>query len=333
MAAVFQYSTARRRGFDGGIRGSSGRQARGGRAGLRWWMVPFALLALAVSTPARAEEPLWGEIASTLGKGFLNVTTRASLYESRPYRHHGGPVSLTIGKTDVAASVEYGLRSDLDLRLRIPYFFETLEQRFAGQSTKSSINGLGEMQVGAKWRVWQSIGDNRKDELSLLTDLKLPTGDNELRDENGALITPHLQPNSGNPGITLGLAANRHTDLGGYWFSGMVTVEAASQRYRRGEMMELHLSTGRRVRPLSESVRTDWMGIVGLHYHLMGKDEEGGRTLRDSGGSVLGAELGLVGTHRDRGARLGVMLPLYTALGQAHAPPRWEIQASLRASF
>jgi hypothetical protein len=295
--------------------------------------IGLALLVLALAAPARAEEPLWGEIASTLGKGFLNVTTRGSLLASKPYRHHGGQVSLTITETEVRASVEYGLRPDLDLRLRVPYFFETFEERYAGRSTNHSVNGLGEMLVGTKWRFWQLIDDRRKDELSLLGDVKLPTGDSELRDQNGSLITPHLQPNSGNLGLTLGLAANRHTNQGGYWFSAMVSGEAASERYQRGEMLEVHFSAGRRLRPLTEAAQTDWMAILGLHYHIMGKDEEGGQPLRDSGGSLLGAELGLVGTKRNQGARLGIMLPVYTALGQAHAPPRWEIQASLRGSF
>src|SRR5438876_709847 len=37
------------------------------------------LLALTLSATAGAEEPLWGEVASTLGKGFVNVTTQGLL--------------------------------------------------------------------------------------------------------------------------------------------------------------------------------------------------------------------------------------------------------------
>lgn len=290
-------------------------------------------LAFAVQAPAHAEEPLWGEIASTLGKGFLNVTTRGSYCDTWPFRHHGGAVALTIQRTDMVGSVEYGLLPDLDLRLRVPHFSQRMEERYAGQTARHEISGMGEMQLGTKWRFWQAIGEARKDELALLFDLKLPTGENNLRDENGSIIPPHLQPNSGNLGAMVGLAANRHTGWGGYWLSGMVSGETISGRYRRGTELELHASTGRRVRPLVRSNQTDWMGIVGLHYHIMGKESEGGRTVRDSGGSVLSAEFGLVGTKRMRGARLGILLPLRTDLGLAHAPPRREIQASFRASF
>jgi hypothetical protein len=92
-------------------------------------------------------------------------------------------------------------------------------------------------------------------------------------------------------------------------------------------------STGQRLRRLTSLEQIDWMGIIGLHYHWMDKDDERGRTLPDSGGSVLSAEIGLVGARRYYGARLGVLLPLHTDLGLAHAPIRHEIQASFRASF
>jgi hypothetical protein len=309
------------------------RAARSGSTVGRLRALPAVLLALILSAPACGEEPLWGEIASTLGKGFLNVTTRGVLYQSRPYRHHGGPVSLTIERMDVEASAEYGLGPDVDLRVRLPYIFQTIEERYAGQSARHPLSGIGEMELGAKWRFRQSILDERKDEIAFLVDLKLPTGDNNLRDPNGSLIDPHLQPNSGNPGIAVGLAADRHTSRGGYWLSGKVSVEAGSQRYRRGTMLELHASTGQRLRRLTSLEQVDWMGIVGLHYHWMDKDDERGRTLPDSGGSILSAEIGLVGARRNYGARLGVLVPLHTDLGLAHAPPRREIQASLRASF
>jgi hypothetical protein len=293
----------------------------------------IALFALAIATPARGEEPLWGETASTLGAGFLNVMTDGTLYRSEPYRHHGGPVSLTIARTEFAAKVEYGIQPDLDLHLRIPYFTETIEERTAGQSAENPLSGLGEMEAGAKWRFRQSIGDRSKDELALLAELKLPTGADDLRDRHGALIAGHLQPNSGNLGARLGLAADRHTALGGYWLSGRMSAEAASSRYRRGVMLDLHASAGRRLRRLTRVDETDWMGILGLHYDWMGKDQEEGRTVRDSGGSVLSAELGLTGARRNFGARLGILLPLWIDVGKAHAPPRWEIQASIRSSY
>jgi hypothetical protein len=110
-------------------------------------------------------------------------------------------------------------------------------------------------------------------------------------------------------------------------------MEARSPRYRRGTMLEVHASLGRRLHRLTGLDQTDWMGIVGLHLHRMGKDHERGRPLGDSGGSILSAELGLVGSRRNYAARLGILWPLRTDVGVAHPPPRHEIQASLRASY
>jgi hypothetical protein len=295
--------------------------------------VLFCGILVAAALPAGAEEPLWGEIASTLGQGFLNVTTRGSYSETQPFRHHGGAVLLTMARMDAVLGFEYGLRPDLDLHLRLPYLTESVDERFLGQTARHPINGMGEMRMGAKWRFWQTIDNRRKDELALIADLKLPTGDPNLTDPHGAIIPAHLQPNSGNLGATLGLAANRHFAMGGYWLSAMATAETPSRRYRRGDMLELHASTGRRLHPLTRADQTDWMGIFGVHYHRMGQESEGGSPLPDSGGSDLDAELGLVASKGTFGVRLGILQPMWTHYGLAHPPPGREIQASVRASF
>ena len=316
-----------------GARSAGPDPGRSRRAGPLPWALLFSAFGLTFLSPARAEEPLWGEVASTLGKGFVNVMTRGSYCDTKPFRHHGDAVTMTMERMDLTTSVEYGLEPDLDLRLRVPYFSQTMHERFAGQSVRHLVSGMGEMQAGAKWRFWQAMDERHKDEIALFADLTLPTGDNNLRDEHGALLPADLQPNSGNPGATLGFAANRHTGQGGYWFSSMITGETASRRYRRGEMLELHASMGRRVRPLTRPSQIDWMGVAGLHYQQLGKDSALGRTVRDSGGSVLSAEVSFLGSKRTRGARLGILFPLRTDLGLGHAPPRREIQASFRASF
>ena len=292
-----------------------------------------AVLALLLPVPVRAEEPLWGEIAETLGKGFVNVTTHGLYSETQPFRHHGGAVLLTTSQMDAILGIQYGLQPNLDLHLRLPYIMESIDEKFVGQTAHHPISGLGEMQVGTKWRFWQTMDNRHKDELALMADLKLPTGDPNMTDPHGAIIPAHLQPNSGNPGIILGLAADRHFTMGGYWLSVMGTTEAASQRYRRGDMLELHASTGRRLRPLTRSDQTDWMGIFGVHYHLMGQESEGGSTLRDSGGSDVDAELGVVMTKGSFSARVGALEPVWTHYGLAHPPPGLAVQASVRSSF
>jgi hypothetical protein len=298
---------------------------------------PAALLGVAVvlalAGPARAEEPLWGEIAETLGKGFVNVTTAGRFAETQPFRHHGGAVLLTTERMDASVGIQYGLQPDVDLHLKIPFITDSVDEKFVGQTAHHPISGLGEMLMGAKWRFWQSMNDRRKDELALLADLKLPTGDTSMTDPHGDILPAHLQPNSGNLGVMLGLAADRHYTMGGYWLSAMATSEAPSQRYRRGDMLELHASTGRRLRRLTSASQTDWMGIFGLHYHLMGKESEGGNTLQDSGGWDLSTELGLATTRGSLGARFGVLIPMVVNYGLAHPPPGIEVQASLRSSF
>src|SRR4051794_41453776 len=145
---------------------------------VRWGALSGALM-LALLTPlspASAQEPLWGEVASTLGKGFAYVTAGAGIFDYKPYAHHGGPVLLKIDRLEAVTAVEYGLQSDLDLRVNLPYVMQTIKESFGGQSIEQDINSMGEMTIGSRWRFRQAITASHKDELALLAGLKLPTG-------------------------------------------------------------------------------------------------------------------------------------------------------------
>src|SRR5438270_581364 len=116
-----------------------------------------AIDALAMAGPARAEEPLWGEIAETLGKGFVNVTSRGRYAETVPCRHHGGAVLLTTARMDADVGIQYGLQPDVDLHLKLPFVMANIDEKFAGQTARHQISGMGEMEMGAKWRFWQRM--------------------------------------------------------------------------------------------------------------------------------------------------------------------------------
>src|SRR5215208_6316911 len=108
------------------------------------------LLLLLSPLSVHAEDPLWGENASTLGKGFVTATTRAGLRSSRPFRHHGGAVEMTMEETTGDIVVEYGLEPDVDLRLSVPYFSQSMREEFGGQTVEHQVEGMGEALVGAK---------------------------------------------------------------------------------------------------------------------------------------------------------------------------------------
>src|SRR5688572_8823276 len=106
----------------------------------RAWLRPVVLfssgLLLLLLSPlaVRAEDPLWGENASTLGKGFVNATTRAGLRTSRPYHPHGGAVEMTMEETSADVVLEYGLEPHVDLRVFLPYFSQSMREEFSGQT-------------------------------------------------------------------------------------------------------------------------------------------------------------------------------------------------------
>lgn len=97
---------------------------------------------------------------------------------------------------------QYGLRNTLQLGIALPYTAHARD----GAAGDLETDGLGDLQLLAKWRVYRYDAPSKALNLAVLGELSLPTGDDDAR-SNGLLLEPELQSGSGgiDPALGFGL--------------------------------------------------------------------------------------------------------------------------------
>ncbi len=75
------------------------------------------------------------------------------------------------------------------------------------RTTASSLTGIGDVEVGARYALWSTVnfGARRVQELALSAGSSLPTGRDDARDAEGALVDPHGQLGTGGFGPFAGI--------------------------------------------------------------------------------------------------------------------------------
>jgi len=100
----------------------------------------------------------------------------------------------------IAALGIYRPRPNLALQGRLPYVFKNnTEAPAGGAESITRTNGIGDVDVLARWDAWQN-GDmmsSRRGVLGLVVAASAPTGAHEEKDANGDRLDAHLQPGTG----------------------------------------------------------------------------------------------------------------------------------------
>jgi hypothetical protein len=97
---------------------------------------------------------------------------------------------------------------DLALTATLPYVQKTIRAVTATSSELASEEeGLGDVEVGARYGVWRSVqvGERRVQELAISAGTSLPTGAHDAKDATGGLVDPHGQLGTGGWGPFAGL--------------------------------------------------------------------------------------------------------------------------------
>ena len=117
-----------------------------------------------------------------------------------------------------SANLAYGISNDLTVGLSLPYVKRSNireahhdmgmgEVEVAGDS-----KGLGDMAVFSQYRFYH----NESNDIAAIVGLKTPTGDTDVRENDGALFELELQPGSGSWDPFIGIALNRNWDRFGF---------------------------------------------------------------------------------------------------------------------
>lgn len=135
-----------------------------------------AACALVVSAGASAQEAMSTEAATQPSTGAWYIKEQL-----RFTRMTTDPVGLDrdIDELRAITSVYYGLDTDLAIGLLLPVVYQNIESPQPGVS--EDVFGLDDFTLRLKWRFWrQDTAAIDTARLSLIADLEIPSGDNDL---------------------------------------------------------------------------------------------------------------------------------------------------------
>jgi hypothetical protein len=287
-----------------------------------------AVAALLASAPARAcsicgcGDPLLvaSDPAAITGKLRLQVDTEYLRLDAGTDGQPGFTDKLT--QWSYRFNVVYRPIDALSLTATVPLVSKSIHTIGGGADvTGSDLTGLGDVEIGARYRIWRSanLGSRRVHELAVTAGTAIPTGSHDATDVAGDLIDPHGQLGTGGWGPFVGLA---YLFEQGNWsafanVSGRLRTEATyfdTTKYKFGDA--LLWSVHSQYRPV-RSVALD-LGIDGRYAkkdRAMAADGTVDDAVGNTGGTVLAAAPGVY-FNAFGGAWLFVrgQIPFYTSL-------------------
>ncbi len=142
--------------------------------------------------------------------GWLVTVSRET--ETRSELRSGGdqvedPLRQRASYRDMAVAAHYGLRHDLQLSMVVPYVNRSLRIHPQGApAQRLSVEGMGDLVLLAKWRFYRWEAPGKALNVSLISGLEVPTGEDDATDD-GLMLPADLQPGKGTWNPMLGVAA------------------------------------------------------------------------------------------------------------------------------
>lgn len=175
----------------------------------------------------------------------------------------------------------------LTLTLGVPFVWNRIIEDFAGERTRSTLNGFGDISLASSVVLWRNRDILPTTWIEGRIWLKAPTGRDESKVEG--VRDPHLQPGTGSWDFGAGLAAIHRFDWGSIYGSIFYreNLEGALD-YQYGDVALANLAL---VVPIGHAFgwpAMTWLtGGLELNFRYAGYDEDVGRRVQDSGGAIL----------------------------------------------
>ncbi|MBS1713047.1 MAG: transporter [Armatimonadetes bacterium] len=187
----------------------------------------------------------------------------------------------TFQQTSIEAS--YGLNSSVMATVSVPFVHKSIRMD-DGPTEKAS--GMGDIVLGLTIQL--PVVEKNKVVTAFEFDLKLPSGQNDKRDSEGARLEDHLQPGSGTTDVAFGLlfSMEDETRPGNIWFGGV--------KYRANQENKFGFKYGNVLfYNLGYAMQVTGKGTLSAELvgRFAGKDRENGLDDEDSGGHLNYAAL------------------------------------------
>jgi hypothetical protein len=236
--------------------------------------------------------------------------------------------------------LSYGATEDIQIGWSVGYYRanDVREGHVDGGGTYEfhefgDVSGQTDQWISAKFRLSRGPGGH----FSVLTGIKLPTGDDDETDESGtgsAALEPSLQPGSGTFDVMGGVAYS-------VWLSERVTLDTSAQytyrtkedAYKIGDLTMLGMALAYRLVEDAASYPQSSVFLEINARHLQ-RHREHGNDVHNSGGLTLFATPGLrIGLSKNFAFTLGVAIPFLQHLHDEQQETKFKALSGITLSF
>ncbi|MDA2911333.1 transporter [Nitrospiraceae bacterium AH_259_D15_M11_P09] len=198
-----------------------------------------------------------------------------------------GPEDRDLRVLAVPSVLAYGVTRDLALFGIVPYLDKTRLTTEGGQRRRRGDSGLGDAIVLGRYTIYSRdrLGETRR--LAPFVGLKLPTGEDNATDSFGRLDQP-LQLGSGSWDPIVGTSFSWQTFDWEFDSAVQYRFNNTANNFEFGDQARLDLSFQYRLWPreLGTGVPAFFYGVLESNLISAGKNEEGGISKPDSGGTT-----------------------------------------------
>ena len=173
------------------------------------------------------------------------------------------------------------------LTLGVPYAWNRIVEDFAGEKTRATLSGIGDMSLASSFVLWRNRDILPSTWIEGRLWLKAPTGRDDSKVEG--VRDPHLQPGTGSWDFGAGLAVVHRFDWGSLYGSAFYRENTeGSLDYTYGDVI---LANAALEVPVGHALgwsSLQWLTAgLELNFRYAGYDDEAGERVRDSGGAIL----------------------------------------------
>jgi len=240
---------------------------------------------------------------------------------------------ISTRNTLVRLDLAYGITSRVSVFGVLPLLTDKNHEHFddAGTPDETFTNadgtrGFGDVAVGARYALLVKANDLLMGRLSA----KLPTGAYKLRDREGAINEPTIQPGTGSYDglITLYYAHHQFPKALEWFVSGSARINGRNPlEYRAGD--ELVVSGG-----ASYAYGQRWVYALQLNARHAGRDDYRGEAVPSTGSQSLALSPGIRFRTGDRLELYGYLqIPVYQDVNEAQLAPRAGFVLGFSKSF
>lgn len=233
-------------------------------------------------------------------------------------------------ETRTTLALQHGLRNNIQLGVALPY----VSHERVASGLEGEASGIGDLNLLGKWRFYRWNAPGKALNVALLSELSLPTGDDDAR-VSGARLEPELQPGSGGVDPAIGFGITHEPERWRFNAAALYRFHTDSDGddTRLGNEAVTELAVGNRF--WLEAYPGPFMRAdLAVRYYWQDESRQDGSLLQDTGGER--ATVGINWAFRPRPAldfQLNVEVPFWQDVNGTQLGDDWGVNFNFGYRF